>query len=102
MVSAGQKKRLSRIARRAEPEVQAAFEAGKISARRADVLLYLPPEEQLAELNRQLSVQEAAARRSRIAAEVIKAHVAAGRRDLVALEKELRTAISSSTFASHA
>jgi len=66
------------------------------------VLLYLPPEEQLAELNRQLSVQEAAARRSRIAAEVIKAHVAAGRRDLVALEKELRTAISSSTFASHA
>jgi hypothetical protein len=102
MVSVGQKKRLSRIARRAEPEVRAAFEAGKISARRADTLLYLEPAQQLAELTRLLAVQEEAARRSRIVASIIKAHVAAGRRDLVVLDKELRTTLSSATIKSHA
>ena len=40
MLSAGQKKRLSRIARRATPEVQKAFAEGRISARRADQLLF--------------------------------------------------------------
>jgi hypothetical protein len=96
MLSAGQKKRLSRIARRAEPEVRAAFEAGRISARRADTLLYLEPAQQLAELHRLLSVQEARAQRARIAAEVIRQYVQAGKRDLVALREDLRTALSSS------
>jgi hypothetical protein len=102
MLSDGQKKRLSRIARRATPEVQKAFAAGKISARRADQLLYLEPQEQLAELQRLLAVRDEAARRSRIVTSIIKAHVAAGRRDLVALDKELRTALSSATIKSHA
>jgi hypothetical protein len=102
MLSAGQKKRLSRIARRAEPEVRAAFESGKISARRADTLLYLPPEEQLIELNCLLAVQAEAARRTRIATAVIKRHIDAGRHDLVALKADLQLALSSLTNLTHA
>jgi hypothetical protein len=47
----------------------AAYQSGKISARRAAQLLYLQPDQQRAELTRLLSIQEEAARRSRIAAE---------------------------------
>jgi hypothetical protein len=93
MLSAGTKKRLSRIARRATPEVQAAYAAGKISARKADQLLYLPFDRQRAELERILHKQEEAQRRSRIAAEVIRRHLALGRRDLVALRQDLKTAL---------
>jgi hypothetical protein len=95
MPSTGTKKRISRIARRATPEVQKAFTDGKISARRADTLLYLEPEQQLTELNHLLSVQEEAARRSRIAAEVIRQYVQCGKRDLVALRADLQLALSS-------
>jgi len=69
MPSAGTKKRISRIRRRALPEIMAAYQSGKISARRAAQLLYLQPDQQRAELTRLLSIQEEAARRSRIAAE---------------------------------
>jgi hypothetical protein len=102
MLSAGTKKRLSRIRRRATPEVQAAFDAGHISARRADTLLYLEPKEQLAELNRLLVARQDVQRRSQIAAAVIKQHLDAGRRDLVALREDLRKALCSLTLQSHA
>ena len=75
MLSAGTKKRLSRIRRRATPEVQAAFESGQISGRRADTLLYLKPQEQLAELNRLLSARADVTRRSQIAVQVIREHL---------------------------
>jgi hypothetical protein len=48
--SEGHRKRLSRIRRRAAKEVQEAFLAGHISARKADVLLYLEPEQQRLEI----------------------------------------------------
>jgi hypothetical protein len=101
MLSKGTRKRLSRIKRRAVPEVQEAFSSGqeafssgRISARRADSLLYLAPEEQRQELARLLAAHEATEHRSRIAAEVVKSYVDAGRRDLVALERDLRLALS--------
>ena len=82
MLSVGTKKRLSRIHRRALPEVVRVFEDGQISARRADQLLYLEPAQQLAQLQHLLSVREEARRRSKIAAAVIKAHIDSDRRDL--------------------
>jgi hypothetical protein len=93
MLSLGTKKRLSRIRRRATQEVRAAFEAGKISARRADTLLYLEPKEQLAELEHLLAVREDARRRSKIAAEIIRRHLALGQRDLQKLRQDLKTAL---------
>jgi ParB-like chromosome segregation protein Spo0J len=102
MPSAGTKKRLSRIRRRAAPEVQAAFEAGKISARKADTLLYLPEEQQRAELERILSQKEDAVRRSRIATAVIREYVQAGKRDLAGLRKDLQLALSTPTIETHA
>jgi hypothetical protein len=97
MLSAGARKRISRIKRRAAPEVVRAFEAGKISARRADTLLYLDSEEQLAALSSHLAQTQDVARRSQIAAAVIKTHIDAGRRDLLALQEELRRALASPT-----
>jgi hypothetical protein len=61
----------------------------------ADTLLYLPPEEQRAQLNALLAEQADIARGSRIAAEVIKAHIDAGRRDLRVLREDLRIALCS-------
>jgi hypothetical protein len=75
-----------------------AYAAGIISARRADILLYLCPEEQRAAIAKILAEREAAKRRSRIAAEVIRGYVTAGRRDLVALQKDLRLALSPSSL----
>ena len=94
MLSEGTRKRISRIARRATPLVREAFKAGKISVRRADQLLYLQPDQQRAELSRLLAVREEAARRSRIAAEVIRRHVNTGNRDIVALRRDLQLALS--------
>lgn len=102
MPSAGTTKRISRIRRRAIPEVLQAYRQGRISARRADALLYLEQEQQLAALERLLSDRENAARRSRIAAAAIKAHIDAGRLDLAAVQEDLRTALSSSSIQTHA
>ena len=102
MASVGTKKRISRIGRCAVPEVLAAYQAGQISARRADTLLYLPPEEQRAQLEGLLAEQALVARRSKLAAEIIKKHVDAGRRDLAALREDLRKALSSTTIQAHA
>jgi len=94
MLSVGTKKRLSRIRRRAIAEVQATFARGDISAKKADLLLYLEPAQQSVELQRLLSVREEAARRSRIAA-VIRRHVKGGNRDIVALRADLQLALLS-------
>jgi hypothetical protein len=62
-------KRHRRIERRAIPAVLEAYRAGKISAKRADLLLYLPPTEQAAELERRLSdAREREAKHRRAAA----------------------------------
>jgi hypothetical protein len=95
MLSVGTKKRLSRIRRRAIAEVQATFARGDISAKKADLLLYLEPAQQSVELQRLLSVREEAARRSRIAAAVIRRHVKGGNRDIVALRADLQLALLS-------
>ena len=95
MPSEGQKKRLSRIHRRATPPVVQAYEAGKISARKADTLLYLEPDAQLAELNKILERQNEVARRSRITTKVLRDYVERGSRDLVALRKDLQLALNS-------
>jgi hypothetical protein len=102
MLSPDTKKRLSRIRRRATVEVQAAYTAGKISARKADQLLYLPEDRQRAELERILSDQEDIKRRRKIAVEVIRRHLALGRRDLVALQEDLNRALASLTVKTHA
>jgi hypothetical protein len=103
MVNRSAKKRLSRITRRALPETQKAFAEGKISARRADTLLYLEPKEQLAELNRILSAREDLTRRSQIAVQVIRKHLNRGvQPSLAALREDLRLALASSTIQTHA
>ena len=94
MPSRSHTKRLARIRRRATEEVQRAFEAGQISARRADQLLYLEPQKQIAQLNGLLADREEAKRRSKIAAEVIRRQLAFGRCDLVALRQDLKTALA--------
>jgi hypothetical protein len=53
----------------------------------------LEPDRQRAELARILSIGQNTAERSRIAAQVIKAYVDSGRRDLVALRKDLQLAL---------
>jgi hypothetical protein len=74
--------------------VQQAYEAGVITARKADALLYLEPEHQLVELNRILSAREEAARRSRVAAAVLREYLARGCRDLIALRQDLERALA--------
>jgi hypothetical protein len=70
-ISSGQKKRISRITRRAIPAVQAAYRDGRISARMADTLLYLGPKKQKAELERRLSEVKQREARHRLAATAI-------------------------------
>jgi hypothetical protein len=100
--SSGHRKRLSRLRRRAEPEVLAAYEQGRISARKADELLYLSPAAQRQKISNLVAGQDELARRSKIAAQVIKAHIETGRRDLVGLKQDLIRALCSATTSSHA
>jgi hypothetical protein len=74
-LSPGTRKRLSRIKRRAIPEVREAYKNGQISAKRADLLLYLRPQEQRAELERRLSEAKEREERHRRTAEVIKSYL---------------------------
>jgi hypothetical protein len=67
--------RVSRIKRRAIPAVVAAFEAGKISAKRADLLLYLSKDEQAVELERRLALAHDVERKHRLVASVIKTYL---------------------------
>jgi hypothetical protein len=55
-VSSDQRRdRLNRIKKRALPIVREAYESGQITARRADILLYLPADQQAEELRSRLS-----------------------------------------------
>ena len=88
--------RVSRIKRRALPAVVAAFEAGKISAKRADLLLHLNPREQALELERRLSEAREREARHRLVAETIRRYLDArdgGRVDLVELAGLIRGAL---------
>ena len=75
MPSAGQTKRISRIRRRAIPAVREAYERGDISAKRADTLLYLPADQQAAELERRLSEAHEREARHRLVAESIRGYL---------------------------
>ena len=87
------KTRRNRIFRRGSEALQQAYVNGNISARRADILLHKAPAEAEAELAAILAKQETRAAPSAIAARVIREHLQAGRRDLVALEVDLRAAL---------
>jgi hypothetical protein len=94
-MSPGHKKRLSRIARRGTPQIKAAFEAGKLSARICDTLLYLAPAEQTRELTRRLRAQDEAEHRSRLAAETIRQYLdSCSKVDLMELGRQIRAAIA--------
>jgi hypothetical protein len=56
-------------------EVREAFERGAISAKRADLLLYLGPHEQRAELERRLSAAREREERHRRAAKAIRTYL---------------------------
>jgi hypothetical protein len=95
-ISPGQKKRISRIKRRAVLEVRQAFERGDISARRADELLYLDPTSQRKELAAILADRETRERTAHVAAETINTHLAShpGKVDLTELGQKIRAAIA--------
>ena len=88
------KTRVNRIKRRGTPAIREAFESGRITARRADILLHLEPTQQAAELAALLAKQDRVCLRSKIAAEVINEHLRSGRPDLQVLQIHLRQALS--------
>jgi len=94
-VSPGQKKRISRISRRAIPSVREAYENGLISARKADDLLYLPKRQQAKELATLLNDRENRERTAHLAAETINEYLAShpGKVDLMELGQKIRAAI---------
>ena len=97
MPSLGTTKRISRIRRRAIPEVLEAYERGAISAKRADLLLYLPKAEQALELKRRLNEAYEREARPRLVADAIKSYLDGlnGKRvDLVELAGIIRKAFA--------
>jgi hypothetical protein len=89
-------KRHRRIERRASAEVLEAYRAGRITARRADILLYLPADQQASELERRLSEAHERETRHRLVADAIRKYLdgLAGRKvDLVELGKIIREAL---------
>ena len=95
-LSAGTRKRISRINRRATAEVRTAYEAGQISARRADQLLYLRPSKQRRELDRLLTESSDRERRYRVAAEVIERYLETRQTqpiDIQGVAQQIRAAI---------
>jgi hypothetical protein len=92
--SVGQRKRLRRIALRASQPVKDALQAGLISPRRADRLLYLEPAQQEQELAKILVARTQAAGRAKRVVEILQAHLATGTRDLVKLRGDLREALA--------
>lgn len=75
MPNSSQIKRISRIRRRASPEVREAYENGLISAKRADLLLYKSHSEQQAELTRRLSEAHERETRHRLVADAIRTYL---------------------------
>ena len=97
MPSPGQTKRLSRIRRRAIPAVREAYERGEISAKRADLLLYLPKAEQAVELERRLAEAHEREDRHCLVATAIRGYLDQldGKRvDLIELAKIIRKALA--------
>ena len=90
------KTRENRIFRRGSEAIRQAFEEGRITARRADILIHSDPIEAEVELAAILTKQERVARRSKVAAEVIRSHLQAGHRDLARLATDLRLALHDS------
>ena len=86
--------RLNRIARCASPAIREAYEQGKISTRRADILLHMEPGRAESTLATILAKQDQIAARSPVAVKIIREHLLLGRRDLVALASDLRAALS--------
>jgi hypothetical protein len=68
-------KRHRRIERRASAEVLEAYRAGRITARRADILLYLPADQQAAELERRLALAREREARHRLVADAIRTYL---------------------------
>jgi hypothetical protein len=64
-----------RIERRASPEVLEAYRDGRITSRRADILLHLPAAEQKAELDRRLSEAHRHEARNRLVASIIRKYL---------------------------
>jgi hypothetical protein len=95
-VSPGQRKRMSRIRRRAIPSVREAWKSGLISARRADGLLYLPKRRQAKELAAILSARETRERVAHLAAATIEEYLEhnSGEVDLQKLGQKIRAAIA--------
>ena len=98
MPSPGQTKRISRIRRRASPEVREAYERGDISARKADTLLYLPANEQQGELGRLLDGVHRREEKNRLVAGVIRQYLdnlgAERKVDMIELSKLIKNALS--------
>jgi hypothetical protein len=65
-------------------------------------MLYLKSAQQHAELERIIATKEDRERRAKVAAQVIREYIRAGKRDLVALRKDLQLALSSSRTPTHA
>jgi hypothetical protein len=74
--------------------VAQAYHQGLLSARKADELLYLPPLEQLEALNRCLAERTERQRRSQVTAKVLREYISRGCRDLIALRRDLETALA--------
>jgi hypothetical protein len=64
-----------RIERRASPEVLEAYRDGRITSRRADILLHLPAAEQKAELERRLSLAREREAQHQLVASAIKTYL---------------------------
>jgi hypothetical protein len=88
------KTRRNRIFRRGSEAIRSAYVNGNISARRADILLHMEPVRAETELAAILASQAKVAARSAVAARVIREHLSAGRRDLIRLEADLRSALA--------
>lgn len=97
MASPGTLKRISRIRRRATPAVRQAYENGEISAKRADLLLYLPASEQATQLEAQLEAARAREHKNKLAADAIRDYLNSlngGRVDLQELGQRIREALT--------
>jgi hypothetical protein len=95
-VSPGQRKRISRIKRRAIPALRQAYENGMLSAHKTDDLLHLSKREQAKELAAILNERETRERTAHLAAEAINAYLASnsGKVDLLELGRQIRAAIA--------
>jgi hypothetical protein len=77
--------------------VRQAYENGEISAKRADLLLYLPAGEQTAQLEAQLEQARTREHKNRLVAEIIRSYLdGLGTRkvDLHELEQRIREALA--------